>query len=271
MVVIPLLLDLHDFQDVMRNISVPIRLLVLVQNGREPQLSSFLDEVEGAYGWSGRLVVRRCPENIGYSGAVSFGLRLAMSLPREKMPFVFVTNSDVTLSPDLLPRLLHDAARMDELAAEVADETSSCWLFCQHYWLLWEKKKKRYPACGEGADHAARLRAPLGWSCTVSACTERSWTALRLKRRTASGSACPGSCLCGWSSLRGRREICVCAVEASLHQRLKDPVALQLFPVDFSMKADTDVMDALLCTENLYFRDSVFCGTRRRVKCAGLM
>ncbi|KEG11420.1 beta galactofuranosyl glycosyltransferase [Trypanosoma grayi] len=132
MVVIPLMLDLHDFQDVMCNISVPIRLLVLVQNGREPQLSSFLDELEAAYGWSRRLVVRRRPENIGYSGAVNFGLRLAMSLPREKMPFVFVTNSDVTFSPDLLPRLLqdahvmtlHDAARMDELAAEVADESS---------------------------------------------------------------------------------------------------------------------------------------------------
>ncbi|EKF28389.1 beta galactofuranosyl glycosyltransferase, putative [Trypanosoma cruzi marinkellei] len=60
------------------------------------------------------------------------GLRLALSLPREEVPFVFVTNSDVKFSPDLLPNLLrdvhettrHDAARMDELAAEVANEPS---------------------------------------------------------------------------------------------------------------------------------------------------
>ncbi|EAN85466.1 hypothetical protein ECC02_003860 [Trypanosoma cruzi] len=132
MMVVPLMLDLMDFRRMMCNISVPIRLLVLVQNGREAMLSLYLQELERVYGWSGRLVVSRHPENIGYSAAVNIGLRLALSLPREEVPFVFVTNSDVMFSPDLLPNLLrdvhemtrHDAARMDELAAEVANEPS---------------------------------------------------------------------------------------------------------------------------------------------------
>ncbi|KAF8289532.1 putative beta galactofuranosyl glycosyltransferase [Trypanosoma cruzi] len=95
-------------------------------------LSLCLQELERVYGWSGSLVVSRHPENIGYSAAVNIGLRLALSLPREEVPFVFVTNSDVMFSPGLLPNLLrdvhemtrHDAARMDELAAEVANEPS---------------------------------------------------------------------------------------------------------------------------------------------------
>ncbi|RNF01976.1 beta galactofuranosyl glycosyltransferase [Trypanosoma cruzi] len=132
LMVVPLMLDLMDFQRVMCNISVPIRLLVLVQNGREAMLSLCLQELERVYGWSGRLVVSRHPENIGYSAAVNIGSRPALSLPREEVPFVFVTNSDVMFSPDLLPNLLrdvhemtrHDAARMDELAAEVANEPS---------------------------------------------------------------------------------------------------------------------------------------------------
>ncbi|KAF8281811.1 putative beta galactofuranosyl glycosyltransferase [Trypanosoma cruzi] len=130
--VVPLMLDLMNFRRTMCNISVPIRPLVLVQNGREAMLSLCLQELERVYGWSGRLVVSRHPKNIGYSAAVNIGLRLALSLPREEVPFVFVTNSDVMFSPDLLPNLLrdvhemtrHDAARMDELAAEVANEPS---------------------------------------------------------------------------------------------------------------------------------------------------
>ncbi|KAF8290570.1 putative beta galactofuranosyl glycosyltransferase [Trypanosoma cruzi] len=132
LMVVPLMLDLMDFRRMMCNINVPIRLLVLVQNGREAMLSLCLQELERVYGWSGRLVVSRHPENIGYSAAVNIGLRLALSLPREEVPFAFVTNSDVKFSPDLLPNLLrdvhemarHDAARMDELAAEVANEPS---------------------------------------------------------------------------------------------------------------------------------------------------
>ncbi|EKF29199.1 beta galactofuranosyl glycosyltransferase, putative, partial [Trypanosoma cruzi marinkellei] len=132
LMVVPLMLDLMDFRSMMCNINVPIRLLFLVQNGREAMLSLYLQELERVYGWSGRLVVSRHPENIGYSAAVNMGLRLALSLPREEVPFVFVTNSDVKFSPDLLPNLLrdvhettrHDAARMDELAAEVANEPS---------------------------------------------------------------------------------------------------------------------------------------------------
>ncbi|ESS60945.1 beta galactofuranosyl glycosyltransferase [Trypanosoma cruzi Dm28c] len=132
LMVAPLMLDLMEFQRMMCNISVPIRLLVLVQNGREAMLSLCLQELERVYGWSGRLVVSRHPENIGYSAAVNIGLRIALSLPREEVPFVFVTNSDVMFLPDLLPNLLrdvhemtrHDAARMDELAAEVANEPS---------------------------------------------------------------------------------------------------------------------------------------------------
>ncbi|PWU93555.1 putative beta galactofuranosyl glycosyltransferase [Trypanosoma cruzi] len=130
--VVPLMLDLMDFRRMMCNISAPIRLLVLVQNGREAMLSLCLQELERVYGWSGRLVVSRHPENIGYSAAANIGSRLALSLPREEVPFVFVTNSDVMFSPDLLPNLLrdvhemtrHDAARMDELAAEAANEPS---------------------------------------------------------------------------------------------------------------------------------------------------
>ncbi|PWV16931.1 putative beta galactofuranosyl glycosyltransferase [Trypanosoma cruzi] len=132
LMVVPLMLDLMEFRRMMCNISVPIRLLVLVQNGREAMLSLCLQELERVYGWSGRLVVSRHPENIGYSAAVNIGLRLALSLPREEVPFVFVANSDVMFSPDLLPNPLrdvhemtrHDAARMDELAAEVANEPS---------------------------------------------------------------------------------------------------------------------------------------------------
>ncbi|PWU82983.1 putative beta galactofuranosyl glycosyltransferase [Trypanosoma cruzi] len=132
MMVVPLMLDLMDFRRMMCNISVPIRLLVLVQNGREAMLSLYLQELERVYGWSGRLVVSRHPENIGYSAAVNIGLRLALSLPARGSAFCFVTNSDVMFSPDLLPNLLrdvhemtrHDAARMDELAAEVANEPS---------------------------------------------------------------------------------------------------------------------------------------------------
>ncbi|KAH9601103.1 Glycosyltransferase 2-like [Trypanosoma melophagium] len=130
--VVPLMLDLPDFRELMCNISVPVRRLVLVQNGAEPQLAAFLQALLDAYGWSGRLVVWRHAENIGYSGAVNAGLRLALSLPREEAPFVFITNSDVTFSPELLPRLLqevhertkNDAARLDALAAEVQREPS---------------------------------------------------------------------------------------------------------------------------------------------------
>ncbi|EAN93284.1 putative beta galactofuranosyl glycosyltransferase [Trypanosoma cruzi] len=130
--VVPLMLDLMDFRRMMCNINVPIRLLVLVQNGREAMLSLCLQELERVHGWSGRLVVSRHPENIGYNAAANIGSRLALSLPREEVPFVFVTNSDVKVPPDLLPNLLrdvhemtrHDAARMDELAAEVANEPS---------------------------------------------------------------------------------------------------------------------------------------------------
>ncbi|PWV11517.1 putative beta galactofuranosyl glycosyltransferase [Trypanosoma cruzi] len=134
LMVVPLMFDLMDFRRMMCNISVPIRLLVLVQNGREAMLSLCLQELERVYEWSGRLVVSHHPENIGHSAAVKIGLRLAISLPREEVPFVFVTNSDAEFSPDLLPNLLrdvhemarHDAARMDELAAEVANEPSEC-------------------------------------------------------------------------------------------------------------------------------------------------
>ncbi|PWU93733.1 putative beta galactofuranosyl glycosyltransferase [Trypanosoma cruzi] len=130
--VVPLMLDLMDFRRMMCNINVPIRLLVLVQNGREAMLSLCLQELERVYGWSGRLVVSRHPENVGYSAAANIGSRLALSLPREEVPFVFVTDGDVMFSPDLLPNLLrnvhemtrHDAARMDELAAEVANGPS---------------------------------------------------------------------------------------------------------------------------------------------------
>ncbi|PWU88864.1 putative beta galactofuranosyl glycosyltransferase [Trypanosoma cruzi] len=89
LMVVPLMLDLMDFRRMMCNISVPIRLLVLVQNGREAMLSLCLQELERVYGWSGRLVVSRHPENIGYSAAVNIGSRLALSLPREEVPFVF--------------------------------------------------------------------------------------------------------------------------------------------------------------------------------------
>ncbi|EAN83375.1 hypothetical protein, conserved, partial [Trypanosoma cruzi] len=76
LMVVPLMLDPMDFRTMMCNISVPIRLLVLVQNGREAMLSLYLQELERVYGWSGRLVVSRHPENIGYSAAVNIGLRL---------------------------------------------------------------------------------------------------------------------------------------------------------------------------------------------------
>ncbi|RNF10516.1 beta galactofuranosyl glycosyltransferase [Trypanosoma cruzi] len=50
LMVAPLMLDLMDFQRMMCNISVPIRLLVLVQNGREAMLSLCLQELERVYG-----------------------------------------------------------------------------------------------------------------------------------------------------------------------------------------------------------------------------
>ncbi|PWU87925.1 putative beta galactofuranosyl glycosyltransferase [Trypanosoma cruzi] len=65
LMVAPLMLDLMDFRRMMCNISVPIRLLVSVQNGREAMPSLCLQELERVYGWSGRLVVSRHPENIG--------------------------------------------------------------------------------------------------------------------------------------------------------------------------------------------------------------
>ncbi|PWU85705.1 putative beta galactofuranosyl glycosyltransferase [Trypanosoma cruzi] len=89
LMVAPLMLDLMDFRRMMCNISAPIQLLVLVQNGREAMLSLCLQELERVYGWSGRLVVSRHPENIGYSAAVNIGSRLALSLPREEVPFFF--------------------------------------------------------------------------------------------------------------------------------------------------------------------------------------
>ncbi|ESL05224.1 beta galactofuranosyl glycosyltransferase [Trypanosoma rangeli SC58] len=130
LMVVPLMLDLGEFKNMMCNISAPIRRLLLVQNGEEAELQLYLQELEKIYGWTGRLIVKRHPENIGYSGAANIGLRLALSLSREEAPFVFVTNSDVTFSPEIFPNLLndtytmtkHDAARMDELAAEVANE-----------------------------------------------------------------------------------------------------------------------------------------------------
>ncbi|RNE98511.1 beta-galactofuranosyl transferase [Trypanosoma rangeli] len=130
LMVVPLMLDLEEFKKMMCNISVPIRRLLLVQNGREAGLQLHLQELEKMYGWTGRLTVKRHPENIGYSGAANIGLRLALSLSREEAPFVFVTNSDVSFSPELFLNLLRDtytmtkddAARMDELAAEVANE-----------------------------------------------------------------------------------------------------------------------------------------------------
>ncbi|EKF30545.1 beta galactofuranosyl glycosyltransferase, putative [Trypanosoma cruzi marinkellei] len=132
--VVPLMLDLMDFRRMMCNINAPIPLLVLLQSGREAMLSLYLQELERVYGRSGRLVVSRHQENVGCSAAVSIGSRLALSLPREEVPFVFVANNDVKLSPDLLsnlPRDLremtrHDAARMNSLAAEVANEPSEC-------------------------------------------------------------------------------------------------------------------------------------------------
>ncbi|RNC56637.1 beta galactofuranosyl glycosyltransferase [Trypanosoma cruzi] len=89
LMVVPLMLDLMDFRRMMCNISVPIRLLVLVQNGREAMLSLCLQELERVYGRSGRLVVSRHPEDIGYSAAVNIVSRLALSLPHEEVPFVF--------------------------------------------------------------------------------------------------------------------------------------------------------------------------------------
>ncbi|EKF38280.1 beta galactofuranosyl glycosyltransferase, putative, partial [Trypanosoma cruzi marinkellei] len=85
-------------------------------------------------GRSGRLVASRHPENVGRRAAVSIGSRLALSLPREEVLFVFVANSDVKLSPGLLSNLprdvremtRHDAARKGALAAEVANEPSEC-------------------------------------------------------------------------------------------------------------------------------------------------
>ncbi|RNF02036.1 beta-galactofuranosyl transferase [Trypanosoma conorhini] len=130
LMVVPLMLDLVEFKKVICNISVPIRRLVLVQNGEEAKLWLHLQKVENLYGRTGRLIVRHFPENTAYSSAVNVGLRFLLSLPCEEAPFVVVTNSDVTFSPELLPKLLrdayaqtrHDAARMDALAAEVANE-----------------------------------------------------------------------------------------------------------------------------------------------------
>ncbi|EKF29265.1 beta galactofuranosyl glycosyltransferase, putative [Trypanosoma cruzi marinkellei] len=132
LMMVPLMLDLMDFWRMLCNINAPIRLLFLVQSGREAMLSFYLQELERFYGGSGCLVASRHPENIGCSAAVSIVSRLALLLPREEVPFVFVANSDVKLSPDLLSNLprdvremtRHDAACMDALAAEVANEPS---------------------------------------------------------------------------------------------------------------------------------------------------
>ncbi|EKF26006.1 beta galactofuranosyl glycosyltransferase, putative, partial [Trypanosoma cruzi marinkellei] len=134
LMVVPLMLDLMDFWSMMCNVNAPIPLLVLVRNGRGAMPSFYPREHGSLSGRSGRLVASRHPENVGRRAAVSIGSRLALSLPREEVLFVFVANSDVKLSPGLLSNLprdvrettRHDAARMDALAAEVANEPSEC-------------------------------------------------------------------------------------------------------------------------------------------------
>ncbi|RNE95615.1 beta galactofuranosyl glycosyltransferase, partial [Trypanosoma rangeli] len=56
LMVVPLMLDLEEFKKLMCNISVPIRRLLLVQNGREARLQLYLQELEKMYGWTGRLI-----------------------------------------------------------------------------------------------------------------------------------------------------------------------------------------------------------------------
>ncbi|RNE99953.1 beta-galactofuranosyl transferase, partial [Trypanosoma rangeli] len=51
LMVVPLMLDLEEFKKLMCNISVPIRRLLLVQNGREARLQLYLQELEKMYGW----------------------------------------------------------------------------------------------------------------------------------------------------------------------------------------------------------------------------
>ncbi|KAF8283354.1 UDP-Gal or UDP-GlcNAc-dependent glycosyltransferase, putative [Trypanosoma cruzi] len=126
------MLDLMDFRRMMCNINVPIRLLVLVQNGREAMLSLCLQELERVYGWSGRLVVSRPPGKHRVQRCREHRVTTCTLAAARGSAFCFCDNSDVKFSPDLLPNLLrdvhemarHDAARMDELAAEVANEPS---------------------------------------------------------------------------------------------------------------------------------------------------
>nr|ACS87821.1 putative galactofuranosyltransferase [Angomonas deanei] len=128
--VLPITFELRDLKQFLCNVTVPVKHLMIVQNGPLRSTSEFLDATEAIFAFTPRLVVRRFPRNRGYAGALNVGMRHAMSFPIEEVPFYFMSNTDVRFRESTLvqglPRFqaasLKGADLLQQLQAEVATE-----------------------------------------------------------------------------------------------------------------------------------------------------
>lgn len=127
LLVVPVTLEYADMKQFFCNISVPVERIVIINSGVYPLLKRALEQLEALTKASETVFVSYHPENIGYAASVNVGLRMALALGHDRVPFVFVSNSDVRFRGSVLEDLVKethlqtvsDSLRLRNLQAEV--------------------------------------------------------------------------------------------------------------------------------------------------------
>ncbi|EPY19208.1 galactofuranosyltransferase [Strigomonas culicis] len=125
--------ELGDIKTLMCNLTVPIRRMTYVVNSDVSAAVHFFRDVERVFRFTTRLRVHWPGYNMGFSGAVNYGMRDALRYSFDEVPFFFVLNNDIRFPyvetlPASLPEFRRvtrqDKAVLAGLLEEVAKEPS---------------------------------------------------------------------------------------------------------------------------------------------------
>lgn len=131
LLITPLTGDVRFFPYFVCSIDVPVRYHLVVQNERDTETVTVVDELQRRFGDSGRLLVVRNRYNRGYSGSMNQGFEWALKeRTMAEVPWVFACGVDTIFESGLLANLVGvvknntrgDAAMLEALRREVEME-----------------------------------------------------------------------------------------------------------------------------------------------------
>lgn len=108
-------------------IDVPVKYWFIIQSGADAKTEKVVRELEVEFNRTGRLIIHRSRQNLGFAGGHNIALRWAMTLKSAaEIPFFFLFNVDVAFSPGILRKMLtpmyNQAAADATILAELEEE-----------------------------------------------------------------------------------------------------------------------------------------------------